>query len=218
LMATLSHELRTPLASQRMAVELLERALVPLDGRPRELVAAIKRDVERLEDVAQRLLEVSRGCAMTVALERQTVDLRTVLARVGELFALQASERGIALETTAPREALTIIGDATKLTWALSNLVTNALRYTPRGGRVTVEAVADDGVVRVVVSDSGPGIPPDQRERIFDRFVQGREGPGGAAGLGLAIVRDVVQAHGGRVRLESEVGRGSRFTLDVPRS
>jgi two-component system sensor histidine kinase KdpD len=217
LMATLSHELRTPLASQRLAVELLERALVPLDGRRGELVAAVKRDVERLEDVAQRLLEVSRGRAMTIALERQTVDLRAVLARVGEVFAFQAAERGIAFETVASPGGLTITGDATKLTWALSNLVTNALRYTPRGGWVTVDAVAEDGTVRVVVSDSGPGIPPDQRERIFERFVQGQEGPGGAAGLGLAIVRDIVQAHGGRVHLESAVGRGSRFTLDLPR-
>jgi two-component system, OmpR family, sensor histidine kinase KdpD len=217
LMATLSHELRTPLASQRMAVELLERALKPLDGRRGDLVAAVKRDVGRLEDVAQRLLEVSRGRAMTIALERLTVDLGAVLARVGELFALQAAERGIAFETTAPRGGLTITGDATKLTWALSNLVTNALRYTPRGGCVTVEAVADDGTVRIAVSDSGPGIPSEQRERIFERFVQGHEGPAGAAGLGLAIVRDIVQAHGGRIRLDSEVGRGSRFTLDLPR-
>jgi two-component system, OmpR family, sensor histidine kinase KdpD len=217
LMATLSHELRTPLASQRLAVELLERALAPLEGRRGELVAAVKRDVERLEDVAQRLLEVSRGRAMTIALERQTVDLRVVLARVGEIFAFQAAERGIAFETTAPEGGLTITGDATKLTWALSNLVTNALRYTPRGGCVTVVAVVDDGTVRVAVSDSGPGIPPDQRERIFERFVQGQEGPGGVAGLGLAIVRDIVQAHGGRIHLESEVGRGSRFTLDLPR-
>ena len=79
------------------------------------------------------------------------------------------------------------------------------------------DAVADDDTVRVVVSDSGPGIPRDQRERIFERFVQGREGPGGAAGLGLAIVRDIVETHGGRVHLESEVGWGSRFTIDLPR-
>src|SRR5262245_58004588 len=217
LMATLSHELRTPLASQRLAVELLERALAPLAGRRGELVLAVKRDLERLEDVAHRLLEVARGRAATSALERQTVDLRAMLARVREVFALEAVEREIAFETTARGDGLTIAGDATTLTWALSNLVTNALRYTPRGGCVMIDAVADDDTVRVVVSDTGPGIPRDQRERIFERFVQGREGPGGAAGLGLAIVRDIVETHGGRVHLESEVGCGSRFTIDLPR-
>jgi PAS domain S-box-containing protein len=221
LMATLSHELRTPLASQRLAVELLERAVAPLAGRPGELVVAVRRDLERLEDVAHRLLEVSRGRAMTSAgerqRERQTVDLRAVLARVGDVFALQAAEREIAFEATARGDGLTVAGDATTLTWALSNLVANALRYTPRGGSVTIDAVVDDDTVRVVVSDTGPGIPRDQRERIFERFVQGREGPGGAAGLGLAIVRDIVETHGGRVHLESEVGRGSRFTIDLPR-
>jgi len=218
LMATLSHELRTPLASLRMGVELLERALVPLEGRPGELVGAVKGDVVRLEDVAQRLLDVSRSRAMTIALERQPVDLRAVVARVADVFALQAAERGVTLETKVPRGELAITGDATKLTWALSNLVTNALRYVPRGGRVTVETVAENGTVHVVVSDDGPGIPAEQRERVFERYVQGQDGPAGATGLGLAIVRDIVQAHGGRVRLDSEVGRGSRFTLDLPRS
>jgi len=217
LMATLSHELRTPLASQRLAVELLERALAPLADRRTELVTAVKRDLERLEDVAYRLLEVSRARAITRAHERQIIDLRAVLAGVREAFELQAAERGISFAATARGEGLIIPGDATTLTWALSNLVTNALRYTPRGGCVTIDAVAADGTVRVVVSDSGPGIPRDQHERIFERFVQGQEGPGGAAGLGLAIVRDIVQAHGGSVHLESEVGRGSRFTLDLPR-
>src|SRR5207247_9777020 len=135
------------------------------DGRRGELVAAAKAEVGRLEDVAQRLLEVSRSRARTIALERQHVDLRDVVARVAQVFALQAAERGVSLETMGPRDELAITGDATKLTWALSNLVTNALRYTPRGGRVTVEAVAADGPIRGGVSDNAPKVPADQGAR-----------------------------------------------------
>jgi two-component system sensor histidine kinase KdpD len=219
LMATLSHELRTPLTSLHMAVELLRRGAVTSDGERSGLVDTAHEDVTRLEDVAQRLLDVSRSRAMSIALERQNVDLGSVIERAGRLFALQARERGIALETAAPAGSVTIAGDATKITWALSNLIANALRYTPGGGRIRIEATPEDGAVLLAVSDTGPGIPPEQRERIFDRFVQGADGgEAGAAGLGLAIVRDIVQAHGGRVHLESEIGKGSRFTLELPRS
>ena len=218
LMATLSHELRTPLTSLRMAVELLRRApAAPTDMR--ELLETAHEDVLRLDDVAERLLDVSRSRAMSIALERQTVDLGDLIARVMRLFDLQARERGVALETALESDGTRIMGDATKISWALSNLVANALRYTPTGGRVRVETSGADGAVLVSVSDTGPGIPPEQRERIFERFVQaGDGGEGGAAGLGLAIVRDIVQAHGGRIHLESGVGRGSRFTLELPRA
>ncbi len=218
LMATLSHELRTPLTSLRMAVELLRRGAAVEEER-RGLLDTAHEDVARLEDVAQRLLDVSRSRAMSIALERQKVDLGEVIARVSRLFALQARERGVTVETASPPDGIAIAGDATKITWALSNLMANALRYTPGGGRIRIEATRDDGAVRVAVSDTGPGIPPEQRERIFDRFVQGADGSEiGAAGLGLAIVRDIVQAHGGRIHLESEVGKGSRFILELPRS
>jgi two-component system sensor histidine kinase KdpD len=218
LMATLSHELRTPLTSLRMAVDLLERARPALDAERAKLVEAAREDVGRLEDVAQRLLDVSRSRAMSIALERQHVHLGDVIARCARIFALQARERGVGLETTVPEADLRIAGDPTKILWALSNLIANGLRYTPRGGQVTIGASAENGVVRVSVSDTGPGIAPEQRERIFERFVQGQDGgEPGATGLGLAIVRDIVQAHGGRIFLDSEVGKGSRFTLELPR-
>jgi NtrC-family two-component system sensor histidine kinase KinB len=151
---------------------------------------------------------------MSIALEREPISLRALAQRTAQIFTLQAREHGVALETDLPADELRVSGDATKLGWALSNLIGNALRYTPRGGTIRVEAARADGSVRVAVADSGPGIPPEQRERIFERFAQGEAG--GAAGLGLAIVRDVVQAHGGRIFLESELGRGSRFILELP--
>src|SRR3989454_6751983 len=199
LVATLSHELGSPLTSLRMAVELLGRddALAPA---PRALVDAAQEDVARLQDLAQRLLDLSRARATSIPLERRNVDLREVIPRTVKLFALQAREKGIALESAVADAGLTIAGDPTKLTWALSNLLANALRYTPPGRSVRVEAAAADGSVVVSVSDTGGGIAPDQQERIFDRFVQSGEGGNiGAAGLGLAIVRDIVHAHGGGI-------------------
>ena len=219
LMATLSHELRTPLTSLHMAVDLLDRARPALDPERSKLVEAAGEDVARLEDVAQRLLDVSRSRAMSIALERQHVHLGDVVARSARIFALQARERGVALDVSVPDVDLRIAGDPTKILWALSNLIANALRYTPRGGQVTLAASADDGMVRVSVADTGPGIAPEQRERIFERFVQGQDGgEPGATGLGLSIVRDIVQAHGGRIFLDSELGHGSRFTLELPRA
>jgi two-component system, OmpR family, sensor histidine kinase KdpD len=218
LVATLSHELGTPLTSLRMAVEMLTQRADALAPELRGFVDIANEDVQRLADVSQRFLDLARSRAMTIAVDRRSVDMGAVIARAVKLFAIQAKEKGVALES-AGTGTDTITGDEVKLTWALSNLIANAIRYTPAGGTVRVETAAKDGAVLVSVSDTGPGIPPDHQEKIFERFAQpGGGGEVGAAGLGLAIVRDVVQAHGGRIHLDSAVGKGTRFTLEIPRA
>jgi PAS domain S-box-containing protein len=217
LVATLSHELRTPLTSLRMAVELLRKD-ASVSAEQRRLLDTAHEDVLRLQEVAQQFLDVARVRAMAIAVGRERVDLAAIVDRVRALFAIQAEEKQVRITSTLAPGAV-LDGDETKLTWALSNLVANALRYTPRGGRIDVATTTDGDVVRISVHDTGPGIPPEQQERIFERFTQHPGGGAvGAAGLGLAIVRDIVQAHGGRVYLESTPASGTRFTLELPRS
>jgi two-component system, OmpR family, sensor histidine kinase KdpD len=218
LVATLSHELGTPLTSMRMAIEMLKQRANKLDPELRGFIDVANEDVQRLADVSQRFLDLARSRAMTIAVERKPVDLSAMIARVVKLFTIQAGEKGVALETAGSAPGA-IAGDEIKLTWALSNLIANAIRYTPAGGHVRVATESRDGTVSVSVTDTGPGIPPEQQNRIFERFAQSASpGDAGAAGLGLAIVRDVVQAHGGRIHLDSTVGRGTRFTLELPKS
>ncbi|MCC6847772.1 MAG: DUF4118 domain-containing protein [Deltaproteobacteria bacterium] len=216
LVATLSHELRTPLTSLRMAVELLRRDAGEATPEQRRLLDTAHEDVLRLQEVAQQFLDVARVRAMAIAVGRERVDLRTLVERVRSLFTIQAQDKGVQITSNVAPEAI-LDGDETKLTWALSNLVANALRYTPCGGRIDVTTTTDGDLARIAVHDTGPGIPPEQQDRIFERFTQ-HGGDAGSAGLGLAIVRDIVQAHGGRVYLESGPTTGTCFTLELPRS
>jgi signal transduction histidine kinase len=217
LVSTLSHELGTPITSLRMAIDLLQQSGDQLDPEQRELLSAAHDDVVRLQDLARRFFDLALSRTTAIAVDRSEIDVAAVLDRVERIFAEQAREKDVSLETSSEVVG-PMFGDETKLSWALSNLTANALRYTPRGGKVSLRAAPSDGCILLSVGDTGPRIPPDQQERVFERYARSAQaGDAGGGGLGLAIVRDIVQAHGGRIRLESAPGQGTLFTLELPR-
>jgi NtrC-family two-component system sensor histidine kinase KinB len=131
-------------------------------------------------------------------------------------FRAQAETQKVDLAIAVPKDLPPVLVDEEKIAWVISNLVANALRYTDPGGRISVSAERHGSKVYVAVADTGHGIPKDQLEAIFEPYVQLPGGKKGGAGLGLAIARDVVRAHGGRIWAESEIGKGSVFTFSVP--
>jgi NtrC-family two-component system sensor histidine kinase KinB len=217
LVATLSHELRTPLTSLALSAELLTRDSESFGGRQRELLQAILEECGRIKQLSDNLLKLARGEMAAISVNREQLDLLQIVEEVVHRFTLQAQQRHVQLEEKL-QPLPEISGDSIKLSWVVSNLIGNALRYTPAGGRIEIAARTLDGQVRLEVADSGPGIPPDIRDHIFERFAQysadGLEK--GSAGLGLAIAKDIVAAHGGRIFVESEEGAGSRFVVELP--
>lgn len=217
LIATLSHELRTPLTSLALSAELLSRDETARAPRQHELVRAIMEECARMKHLSDNLLNLARGDAGAITLERAPLDLARIVEQVVDRFNIQAGEKGVKLskriEATPNLE-----GDPVKLSWVVSNLVGNALRYTPPGGQIEIAVRPGEGVALIEVADSGPGIPPEIRNYIFEKFTQyGADGAEkGAAGLGLAIAKDIVQAHHGRIFVESPEGGGSRFIVELP--
>ncbi len=217
LVGTLSHELRTPLTSITLSADLLNRGV--LDQRQRDLVVAVLDECTRMKQITDNLLNLARGEMASIALRRERLNVSRLVREVVVRFGVQAEEKRINLESHAD-ESIEISGDAVKLSWVISNLIGNALRYTPAEGKMVVRTQSDGAHLRLEVSDSGPGIPAEIRQYIFDRFAQYGAGDRerGAAGLGLAIVKEIVEAHGGRIFVESAEGHGSTFTVQLPLS
>jgi NtrC-family two-component system sensor histidine kinase KinB len=217
LVATLSHELRTPLTSLALSAELLSREDVDTNAKSGELLQVILEECSRMRQLTDNLLNLARGEIPAIAVQQKRLDLARLAADVTRRFAIQAREKQVALEEhigAVPE----IIGDAVKLSWVISNLLGNALRYTPAGGTITVAARGTNHATRLEVTDSGPGIPADMKDYIFERFVQyGSDGfEKGSAGLGLSIVKEIVEAHGGRIFVESANSHGARFIVEIP--
>jgi two-component system, OmpR family, phosphate regulon sensor histidine kinase PhoR len=217
--ANVSHEFRTPLtAIQGFAETLLGGALEDPANRQR-FVEIIRDHATRLARLTEDLLELSRIEAGELKLEFQPVSVQQLVESCVETARLKAGPKHLALNVAGPERLPPVRGDANRLQEVLQNLLDNAVQYTPSGGKIEIGATHADRLVVITVTDTGIGIPEAEQSRIFERFYRvdaARSREAGGTGLGLAIARHIVEAHGGRIWVESAVGEGSRFHFSIP--
>lgn len=218
--ATLSHEFRTPLTSMNMSIDILNQELLgPLNERQKELISATKEDSQRLTKLARELLQLSKLEAGKLQFHNEELDVRALIEATTKPLQIQFQEKGVRLETELPGDLPRLVADEQQLSWVLTNLVTNALKYTKRGGTVLVRAHSRRDAIQFEVEDTGDGIAKENLEKVFDKFVQLKTSSAstpGSVGLGLAIAKEIVETYRGRIWVESEVGKGSRFSFTIP--
>jgi signal transduction histidine kinase len=209
---SVSHELRTPLTAIRGHVAALREEVLDDEASRRRSLEVISEEAMRLERLVGDVLDLAKLDARRFALLREEVDMRALCERAYATFAEEAKARGIEYDLQLDEGAV-LVTDGDRVLQIVTNLLSNALHWTPEGGRVDLGLSAQNGEVAVAVADTGPGIRPELEERIFRPFWSG---DGGGTGLGLAIARELALALGGRLELHSEPGRGSRFVLVLP--
>ncbi len=219
--ATVSHELRTPLTSLGMGIDLLAQQVVgEINSRQKDLLVAAKDDSERLRKLVKELLDLSRMESGKYQMKKELIDFYKLVEDAVRPLRLPFQKKEIELLLSLPEELPMLSGDANYLSWVITNLLNNALRYTEAGGKVVISAQKEkDDSLLVAVKDTGHGIPPEYQDSIFDKFVQVKsstETTPGSVGLGLAIAREAVEAHGGRMWVQSQVDVGSTFFFTLP--
>jgi signal transduction histidine kinase len=220
IIATVSHQLKSPLTSIRMAIYLLlEERIGNLTPKQAELLVAAREDSDRLHSILNDLLDISRIESGKAQMNFEKVSPHSMVFQALEPFQMDFKDRGVALGAEISSDLPDVWADTARMNHVFANLLSNALRYTPPGGKVTVSAGADEEWVRFSVSDTGKGIPSQYLARIFEQFFRvPDQGAETGAGLGLAIVKDIVEAHGGTITAKSHLGEGSTFTFTLKRA
>jgi signal transduction histidine kinase len=215
VLAFVSHDLRNPLNNIYLAAQLLRETVEPgsFEEKP---VTSIMRGVKKAERLIQDLLDVSSTESGRLKLERSPEDPGTLVQQAVEDHMAQAAERSVRLEVDESPGLPEVPVDRARVLRVLGNLLSNAIRFTPEDGRVTLSATASNEGVEMCVADTGPGIDEADLAHVFDRYWQARRQGRSGAGLGLAIAKGIVQSHGGRIWVESTVGEGSRFKFVLP--
>jgi NtrC-family two-component system sensor histidine kinase KinB len=218
--ASLSHEFRTPVTSINMSVDILSRGILgPLNERQKELIDSAKGDCSRLTKLARELLQLSKLESGKLQLKNEELDLRGVIETCVRALQVQFNEKGVTLLPELRDGLPRLLADEQLMTSVVTNLLSNALKYTDAGGRVVVRLCQEGQSLRVDIQDTGHGVAREHLEDIFDKFVQVKlasESTPGSVGLGLAIAKEVVELYGGRIWAESEMGKGSVFSFSVP--
>ncbi|MCA1906295.1 MAG: HAMP domain-containing protein [Desulfarculus sp.] len=216
--ADLSHQLKTPMTSLGMSVNLLARHPLPGgDERLRRLLETAVEDCGRLSALINELVDLSRLEAMATPRPRELINLPEMIETCLRPLFLQAEEKGVSLTTRYGSALPAVNMDSFRFPWVITNLVGNALRYTPPGGRINLEVTRDGGRVNFRCQDSGSGIRPEYLPHIFDRYAQfaAREAMG-TVGLGLAIVKEIIEQHRGDISVSSRLGEGTTFDFWIP--
>ncbi|MFO0938360.1 MAG: ATP-binding protein [Gemmataceae bacterium] len=216
--ADASHELRTPLTAIRTEAEVA-LARNPTETELREVVESMLEECGRMTRLTDQLLTLAREDANVQSRPHESVDLAALAGEVVEALRPLADSKGIVLDHERGQQPIILFGDPVRLRQLAVNLIDNAIKYTAPGGTINVETELSEGKVRLIVADSGEGIPPEHLPRVFDRFYRvdkARSREQGGTGLGLSIVQSIAVAHGGEVELTSNLGVGTTVTVVVP--
>lgn len=215
--SNVSHELRTPLASIKALTETLQEGALDDPPAARRFLARMEVEIDNLTQMVQELLELAKIESGRVPLRRKFSQPGELIARAAERLQVQAERSGLSINVTYPENLPEVLADSSRVGEVLINLLHNAIKFTPPGGRISISAFPEKGKVVFLIHDTGVGIEPESIARIFERFYKiDRARSSGGTGLGLSIAKHIIESHGGKIWVESELGKGSSFFFTLP--